>query len=284
VKLALKRALMSAYLASGYAPARDRLYGRFGRSRLTVLCYHQVGDPANDCSTVSSAAFREQMAFLKHHYAVLPLSQAVEAARTAGTGQRLVAITFDDGYLDNATNAAPILRALELPACFFVSTDLISSSRPFPHDIVQRRPPQPHLTWDDLRSLIAQGFEVGSHTCSHADLGAVSLDDAERELRSSRERLEAELGIPIRLFAFPYGHRSNMRPDTLAAAQREYDICCSAYGGHNTAIDPGNIRRVVISTGVDVLAFQAIVAGWPMFRLANSYRAPESVPQETAAS
>jgi peptidoglycan/xylan/chitin deacetylase (PgdA/CDA1 family) len=284
VKVALKQALMSAYLASGYAPARDRLYQRFGRSRLTVLCYHQVGDPANDCSTVSPASFREQMAFLKQHYTVLPLSGAIDAVRTPGTGQRLVAITFDDGYLDNATIAAPILRSLELPACFFVSTDLISSSRPFPHDIVQRRPPQSHLTWDDLRSLVAQGFEIGSHTCSHADLGAVSLEEAERELRGSRQHLEDELGIPIRLFAFPYGHRSNMRPDTLAAAQREYDICCSAYGGHNTKVDPGNIRRVVISTGVGFLAFQAIVAGWPVFRLANPYRAPEPVEQETAAS
>jgi peptidoglycan/xylan/chitin deacetylase (PgdA/CDA1 family) len=265
---------MSTYLASGFPPARDSLYARFGRGRLTVLNYHQVNDPADDYSTVSPAAFREQMQFLARHYRVLPLADAVKAVATAGSGERLVAITFDDGYRDNVTIAAPILRSLGLPACFFVSTDMIGSTRPFPHDVVQGRPPQVHMTWDDLRALAAQGFQIGSHTCSHADLGAVPLDEAERELRESRRRLKEELNAPIRLFAFPYGHRRNMRRDTHAAARREYDVCCSAYGGHNTApTDPGNVRRVVISTGVTFLAFRAVLEGWPMLRLTNPYRA-----------
>ena len=140
------------------------------------------------------------------------------------------------------------------------------------------------MTWDDVRWLAAQGFDIGSHTCTHADMGAVSLQDAERELRGSRERLEQELGRPIRLFAFPYGHRRNMRPATMAIARREYEVCCSAYGGHNTApLDPGNIRRVVISTGVTFLAFRAVLEGWPMLRLANPYRAPQTSPARAHA-
>lgn len=276
MKQALKGAVMRAYLASGFPPARDAAYARLGRSRLTVLTYHQVNDPADDCSTVSAAAFREQMAFLKDHYRVVPLGRGVEAAAETGRAERLVAITFDDGYLDNATIAAPILKSLGLPACFFVSTDMIGTMQPFPHDVAQGRPPQQHMSWDDVRALAAQGFEIGSHTCSHADMGAVSLEQAERELRVSRERLENELDAPVRHFAFPYGHRHNMRPDTLAAARRQYAVCCSAYGGHNIApADPGNIRRIVISTGVTFLAFRAILEGWPMFRLANPYRAPQ---------
>jgi peptidoglycan/xylan/chitin deacetylase (PgdA/CDA1 family) len=149
---------------------------------------------------------------------------------------------------------------------------MIGNARRFPHDIAQGRPAQEHMTWDDLRALAAQGFEIGSHTCSHADLGSVPLDEARYELRASRVRLEQALGKPIRLFAFPYGHRRNMRPDTIAAAREEYDICCSAYGGHNRAPGDGrHIRRVVISTGVTFLAFRAVLEGWPMVRLANPY-------------
>jgi peptidoglycan/xylan/chitin deacetylase (PgdA/CDA1 family) len=281
VKQAVKHALMEAYLASGYPSMRDSVYARLGRGRLTVLCYHQVTDPADDYSTVGTAAFREQMQFLKQHYSVVPLSHAVAALRTPGSAQRLVAITFDDGYRDNAAIAAPILQSLDLPACFFVATDLIDSTRPFPHDVVQCRPPQEHLTWRDLRSLAAAGFEIGSHTCSHVDMGVVPLDVAERELRASRERLERELNVPIRLFAFPYGHRRNMRPDTMAAARREYEVCCSAYGGHNTTpLDPGNVRRVVISTGVTFLGFRAILEGWPIVRRRNPYRAAKGEPRE----
>ena len=284
MKHAIKGALMSGYLASGFPRFRDRLYARRGRSRLTVLTYHQIKDPADDCSTVGTAAFRQQMQFLKDRYRVVSLTDGVRALSGDGRAEKLVAITFDDGYRDNATIAAPILSELGLPACFFVSTDMIGTSRPFPHDVWQRRGPQEHMTWDDVRRLAAQGFEIGSHTCSHADLGAIPLEDAARELRHSRQRLEAELKIPIHLFSFPYGHPRNMRPDTIALARAEYAISCCADGGHNTTpVDPAQVRRIVVSTGVGFLAFRAILEGWPMLRLENPYRAPLPSPDHAAA-
>jgi peptidoglycan/xylan/chitin deacetylase (PgdA/CDA1 family) len=271
VKPIVKDALMTAYLQSRLPAARDRINTHLGRGRLTVVVYHQVKDPADDGSSVGTAAFREQMQYLRTHYRVMPLADAVSTIGAAGARERLVAITFDDGYLDNAITAAPILRSLDLPATFFVSTDMIGGHCPFPHDVLRGRVPQEHMTWDDVRSLAAQGFDIGSHTCSHADMGAISIDQAERELRVSRQRLEQELKRSISLFAFPYGRRHNMRPDTMAAARREYAVCCSAYGGHNTApADPGRIRRVVISSGVSFLAFRALIEGWPMMRLTNT--------------
>ena len=91
--------------------------------------------------------------------------------------------------------------------------------------------------------------------------------------------------MPVSLFAFPYGHRRNMRPATIAAACREYQVCCSAYGGHNRSpINPTNVRRVVISTGVDFLAFQALLEGWPMMRLNNPYRCTDEAAGHPLAS
>jgi peptidoglycan/xylan/chitin deacetylase (PgdA/CDA1 family) len=281
VKSAVKNALMTTYLASGIPAARTRISTRLGRGRLTVVTYHQVVDPANDGSSVGTASFRQQMEHLREHYEVVPLQEAVSKLSVGRTPQRLVAITFDDGYLDNATTAAPIMRGLGLPATFFVSTDMIGSATPFPHDRKRGRPRQRHMTWQDLRNLAAEGFDVGSHTCSHADMGAIPLGQALTELRGARERLEMELRQPIRTFAFPYGLRRNMRADTLAAARREYQVCCSAYGGHNTTpVDPGNIRRIVISSGVSFLAFRALLEGWPMLRLTNPHRA--SPPARTS--
>ena len=285
MKDAVKQALMKAYLASKFAYARDHLYARFGVGRLTVLTYHQINEPANDHSTVSPAAFLEQMQYLKQHYRVMPLREAVKAASTRGWSERVVAITFDDGYQDNATIAGPILRSLGLPACFFVATDMIGNRRPFPHDVFQGKRKQEHMTWQQVRGLLRDGFEIGSHTCSHVDFGVIPMLDVERELRASRRRLEQELDVPIRLFAFPYGHRRNMRPETIAAACREYRICCSAYGGHNRSpVNPTNIRRVVISSGVTFLAFQAVLEGWPMVRLNNSYRVRNEAAHQPLAS
>ena len=278
MKSTLKAALMHGFLASRFPAVRNAIDRGRGRSRLTVLAYHQVKEPADDCSTVSPAAFSEQMRHLKTHYDVVSLSDGVAAVTAGGPARRLVAITFDDGYRDNATIAAPILRSLGLPACFFVSTDMIGSAVPFPHDVAQRRPPQEHMSWDDVRQLAATGFEIGSHTCSHADMGTVTRGQSRDELRRSRERLEHELGRPVSLFAFPYGHHTNVRPDTLAEAAREYDVCCLAEGGHNLApADARTIRRIVVSTGVTFLAFQAILEGFPMLRLNNPYRADWAV-------
>ena len=282
MKSVVKNALMTSYLASGIPDARARISTRLGRGRLTVITYHQVQDPADDGSSVGIESFRRQMEYLRQTYEVVSLQDAVRRLARGKRPERLVAITFDDGYLDNATTAAPIMRAFGLPATFFVSTDMIGSARPFPHDRERGRRPQAHMTWNDLRKLAADGFDIGSHTCSHADMGTIPLDQAVRELRDSRERLETELRQPIRTFAFPYGHPRNMRPETIAAARREYDICCSADGGHNTTpVDPGNIRRIVISSGVSFLAFRALLEGWPMLRLTNPHRA--TAPMETAA-
>jgi len=276
MKSAVKASLMKTYLASGIPRARTRISAALGRGRLTVITYHQVQDPADDGSSVGIAAFQQQMEYLRDAYQVVPLGEAVKRLARGRPPDRLVAITFDDGYLDNAATAAPIMYRLGLPATFFVSTDMIGSTRPFPHDLDRRRPPQAHMSWDDLRRLSADGFDIGSHTCSHADMGAITLDQARMELRDSRDKLEAELRQPVRLFAFPYGRRRNMRPDTMAAARQAYEVCCSAYGGHNqTPPDPGNIRRIVISSGVSFLAFRALLEGWPMVRLTN--RTPVAV-------
>jgi peptidoglycan/xylan/chitin deacetylase (PgdA/CDA1 family) len=284
MKALVKNALMKSYLASGMPSARDRVAAQMGRSRLTVLTYHQVKDPADDGSSVGVAKFREQMEYLRRHYQVVRLQDGVAQLQRGRTPARLVSITFDDGYLDNSITAAPIMHGLGLPATFFVSTDMIGSTTPFPHDAARGRSPQPHMTWDDLRHLVTLGFGIGSHTCSHADMGQVALEHAERELRVSRERLESELRQPIKLFAFPYGRRRNMRADTMAAARREYDVCCSAFGGHNaTPADPGNIRRIVISSGVSLLAFRALLEGWPMLRLTNPHASTAPVVAAAAA-
>jgi len=278
MKTVIKNALMKSYLAPSVTAARNRVASNLGSGRLTVIAYHQVKEPADDGSSVTPASFRQQMQYLREHYDVVPLKYAVKRLGRGQVRRRFVSITFDDGYLDNATAAAPIMREVGLSATFFLSTDMIDSTKPFPHDVERGRLNQPHMTWDDVRRLAADGFDIGSHTCSHADLGKVSPEQAEIELRGSRERLEAELRQSIRLFAFPYGKRRHMRPDTLAAAQRHYDVCCSGYGGHNRLpADQGNVRRIVISSGVSFLAFRALLEGWPMLRLNNPHRASAAI-------
>ena len=110
MKTVIKNALMKSYLAPSVTAARNRVASNLGSGRLTVIAYHQVKEPADDGSSVTPASFRQQMQYLREHYDVVPLKYAVKRLGRGQVRRRFVSITFDDGYLDNATAAAPIMR------------------------------------------------------------------------------------------------------------------------------------------------------------------------------
>lgn len=128
---------------------RRRVRGLFPRP--AVLMYHRIGEEVADpwALSVSPRRFDEQLAWLKRHREVLPLSEFARRHRDGALPARAIAITFDDGYACNASTAAPLLRAHDLPATVFVTTDPVSTGREFWWDELQRivaDAPQDHLT------------------------------------------------------------------------------------------------------------------------------------------
>ena len=93
-------------------------------ARLAILTFHQV--PAEIDSMAPAVApaglFRRQMTWLRDYCHVLPLPEAAARLRAGTLPARAAAITFDDGYENNYTVAAPILKDLGLPATFFIAT------------------------------------------------------------------------------------------------------------------------------------------------------------------
>ena len=76
------------------------------------------------------------------------------------------------------------------------------------------------------------GFEMGSHTHTHADLGAVPLNTVRQELSESKRVLEDRLGHQVRWFAYPFGRRECFPLERLPlVAQAGYEGCVSAHGG-----------------------------------------------------
>lgn len=84
-----------------------------------VLMYHRVVEVAADpyAIAVLPGRFEQQLAALAARWEVVPLAACRERRRRPA-----VALTFDDGYRDNADTAAPVLAAAGLPATFFVTT------------------------------------------------------------------------------------------------------------------------------------------------------------------
>jgi peptidoglycan/xylan/chitin deacetylase (PgdA/CDA1 family) len=88
-----------------------------------ILCYHSV-HPNRPFRTCRPADFEVQLDWLAEHCEVVaPLG--LLQPREQGLTRPRVAITFDDGYIDNYEHAFPLLRERGLPATFFVTTGLI---------------------------------------------------------------------------------------------------------------------------------------------------------------
>jgi peptidoglycan/xylan/chitin deacetylase (PgdA/CDA1 family) len=75
---------------------------------------------------ISPDAFDAQMAYLCKSRRVVPLSQVVEQIMSGNTPPPgTVCITFDDGYLDNLTTAAPVLEKYKIPATLYLATGYV---------------------------------------------------------------------------------------------------------------------------------------------------------------
>lgn len=214
--------------------------------RITVLLYHRVSDEARDNLTVGIAQFERQMALLRRHCRVLSLDEVLATDTVPASDRPLVAVTFDDGYADNAVHAAPILLRHRIPAAFFVSTGIVGTTDGrFPHDIRRGNPPIPVMSWSQIRQLRDAGFTIGSHSVQHIDCAAESEQRVRDELAESRDTLRRELGIGAPVFGYPYGGRQHMTPQRLELVrQAGYRACLSAYGGSNIGrVDRFNVLR-----------------------------------------
>jgi peptidoglycan/xylan/chitin deacetylase (PgdA/CDA1 family) len=104
------------------------------QEKLAILCYHGVVrsplELYNWCFLPESS-FRSQMQYLKRHFEVLPLAEAVERMRRGRFSRPTAAITFDDGFQNNYDIAFPILREVGLPATIFLTTALVNSDDTF---------------------------------------------------------------------------------------------------------------------------------------------------------
>jgi peptidoglycan/xylan/chitin deacetylase (PgdA/CDA1 family) len=220
------------------------------RNAAVVVAFHRVRDTDQpEALSVSVRTFERYCRFFSRHFKVVPLRDLVDKLERGVKPQHELAITFDDGYRDNFENAAPLLERFSLPATFFVVTQWMGT------DIVpwwdrKMGLRYPWMSWDEVRSLHERGFDIGSHTRTHVDLGSAEAVRAAGEILGARRDLEQQLSASVDLFAYPYG-----RPGNLAAANRDlvreagFRCCCSCFGGVvDVDTDPFHLTRIPISS------------------------------------
>jgi peptidoglycan/xylan/chitin deacetylase (PgdA/CDA1 family) len=243
----MKRAIKTV---AGRLLYRSSAYRLHWPDRALVVVFHRVNDRyPGDPITVTRQAFTSFLDFFARYFRVVSLSELLAKLARSADVSRHLAITFDDGYLDNWSVAAPELAARGLPACFFITTGFVGSTRDAWWDAA-RGVRSEWMTWDQIRALHSAGFELGAHTISHVNLGASDPATARREIMGSKTQLEAETDSAVRHFAYPFGG-----PEHLGADQRQmvkdagFASCVSAYGGRvRQGDDPYRLRRLGINS------------------------------------
>ncbi|MDF2177303.1 polysaccharide deacetylase family protein [Aliiglaciecola sp. CAU 1673] len=95
-----------------------------GKNKLSILIYHQVLERLDDMrpGEPDQEQFDWQMSLISRYFTPLPLGEAIERLQAGTLPPKAVCITFDDGYLNNLTLAAPILKRYGVPATVFVAS------------------------------------------------------------------------------------------------------------------------------------------------------------------
>ncbi len=174
------------------------------RFRPVVLCYHAVSAQWNDPLAVDVVTFRRQLRLLlRSGFTPAPVEDVLANRR------RCFHVTFDDAYR-NITAALPVLEALGIPTSIFVCTGLARDGSRFrvpelEGRVVETADELLTMPWETLRDLAARGIEIGSHSVSHRHLPELTERELRQELVDSRDAIEAEVGRPCRLLAYPYG-------------------------------------------------------------------------------
>jgi peptidoglycan/xylan/chitin deacetylase (PgdA/CDA1 family) len=174
--------------------------------RLAILCYHSI-HPANSFA-LHPRVFESHLAWLAEYCEVIPFDQVLRKTEEDAARPR-VAVTFDDGYLDNYEIALPLLMKYGLTATFFITTGLIDRSP----SVIDRLTEEWQaakgevipMSWSQVRELRDAGMGIGAHTRSHPCLMSLNAEKARAELVESKAILEDQCGVSISTLSYPYG-------------------------------------------------------------------------------
>jgi peptidoglycan/xylan/chitin deacetylase (PgdA/CDA1 family) len=163
-----------------------------------ILLYHyvRVAPPSDRVGvnlSVTPPTFAKQMHYLRDHgFTTMTMRQLDDALlQHRPLPPRPLVLTFDDGYRDFYTAAAPVMRELGITATEYIPTELVGRPN--------------YMTWAQIQELDAQGFEMGAHSEFHVDLTHLSQARLQLEIEGCKAQLESHLGHPVVDFAYPYG-------------------------------------------------------------------------------
>lgn len=270
-----------------YAIGIVRLAAWWNRRRVMILCYHGVTERAERSPLdrfglhVRHERFTAHLDYLRRHCHVLSLGDYLKARHEqSALPDYSVVLTFDDGYRNFLTAAAPRLAESEMPASVFIITDRVRRDGKQLDGNWSESDDETYLSWEEAQALLReQAIEFGSHTCSHSKLSQLSPEEAKRELEASQGIIREHLGNGALPLAYPYGSYSDAIIEKAHALN--YTCALTTDAGTND-LNTGlfALRRTLIGDNDDKASFAARVSGltWWLSRALSPLQSQRSYP------
>jgi peptidoglycan/xylan/chitin deacetylase (PgdA/CDA1 family) len=255
--------LATLYIAD---PLR-RLVGGENQQRLPILMYHSICENRSNnvhpyyVTETSPETFEAHMKYLHEEgYSSISPEELLNVLNSSRPNrQKLVVITFDDGYRNFYTRAFPILSKYNMRATVYLPTAYINNQ-------AQSFLGKKCLTWTQARELQDGGIFFGSHTVTHSRLRHMASADLERELRESKDTIENELGTAVTSFAYPFAFPEEDRIFThtlqvLLEKNGYQNGVSTIIGSVHSNSDKFFLKRLPASSCDDLTFFRAKLAG-----------------------
>jgi peptidoglycan/xylan/chitin deacetylase (PgdA/CDA1 family) len=227
--------------------------GRPGSEPVPILMYHVIAAPPAGAPFpglyVSPAEFAAQMQALKnagwHAVTLDQVASYWKSGASLGAGRPIV-LTFDNGYQSQYTQALPVLQRLG-----WVADENIQ--------LTGLPPSQGGLGQQEIRGLIAAGWELDTQGISHADLITLDAAQLHEQVATARSTLQQRYRVPVNWFCYPSGHYD---PTVVSAVQ------AAGYEGSTTVVpgwahpsdDRYRLHRLRVLGGTSAQALLALVA------------------------
>jgi len=292
-----------------------------------ILLYHRIIDDRTvflDKGPVVHHHLRDferEVAWLKKRLNILTMDEVVDTIRSGKSfAKPSVAITFDDGYLDNYTFAYPVLKAHGVPAMIYLATGLIgTNAKTWPDQIeaaliaspkqilllpgllpdsgmpigtmdeklhcciqltrvlkeipdeerkfqlteifheldvtmeaLENSNARTMLNWQEVREMSTNNISFGSHSHTHPILSRVPFQEAQDDIRLSKQILEKQLCENVRHFAYPNGRKEDFSEDLREHCKEiGFDtVSTVVYGAVDTHADPLALKRIGVVSPV----------------------------------
>lgn len=212
-----------------------------------ILMYHSLTESEGNSLKIPPVEFKEHLAYLKEagYYTLTPAEAYLVLTENKKPADKVVWLTFDDGYLNNYTDGFPLLKEYQMHATI--------------NYIVSKEGHDNYFNLLQMKEMAASDFiTIESHTMNHLEVNVMDYNQQLTEFSQSKQYLDDNLNQDTILLCYPAGRYDENNFQALADAG--YKMAVTTEPGYASATDGlFSLKRVRVSPGYNKDSFGDLI-------------------------